>query len=346
MPASSPLPVKHWPAGTPRPEVAPADAAACPGLRVVSATASELGESPVWDVPSQSLLWVDIAGRKLHCLHAPTGEQRDWSLPEEPGCIGLVAQEPGSGSAPAGIPRAVVAALRSGFHRFDLESGSLLRLSEPLFDTTRYRFNDGTVDPAGRFWAGTLFEPKGEASGGLYCLERGHSRTVTGPGAAAAPWRDWGVATSNGLAFSPDARVLYHSDTPAHAVYAYDFDVADGGIANRRTWWQAAADRDAPDYGGRPDGAAMDSDGCYWSAQYEGGRVLQISPQGRILRTLLLPVRCPTMVAFGGDDLRTLYITSAREGRPQSELQALPLSGRVLAVKVDAQGLPAYRYRP
>ena len=345
MPASSLPPVKHWPAGTPRPEVAPADAPACPGLRVVSAGASALGESPVWDAASRSLLWVDIAGRQLHCLHTPSGEQRDWVLPEEPGCIGLVAEDGTSDNAARTCPRSVVMALRSGFHRFDLDRAALERLSGPLFDTSRYRFNDGAVDPHGRFWAGTLFEPKGEASAGLYCLDRGLARAVSGPGAAAPPWRDWGVTTSNGLAFSPDARIMYHSDTPAHVVYAHDFDVADGSIANRRIWWQARADRQAHDYGGRPDGAAVDADGCYWSAQYEGSRVLQLSPDGRILRALALPVRCPTMVAFGGPGLRTLYITSAREGRPVPELQALPLSGWVLALEVDAQGLPAGRYR-
>lgn len=318
----------------------------------MSATASELGESPVWDAASAALLWVDIAGSKLHCLKAASGEQRDWTLPEEPGCIGLVADDAANahgdraGDASAAWPASVVVALRSGFHCFDFERARLERLSEPLFDTSRYRFNDGTVDPSGRFWAGSLFEPKGEASAGLYCLERGRARAVTGPGASRRPWRDWGVATSNGLAVSPDGRILYQSDTPAHVVYAHDFDPAAGAIGNRRIWWQAASDRQAPDYGGRPDGAAVDSDGCYWSAQYEGGRVLQLSPDGQVLRVLPLPVRCPTMVAFGGPDLRTLYITSAREGRPEAELRACPLSGWVLALDVEAQGLPAGRYRP
>ena len=352
MPASWPPPVKRWPAGTPRPELAPADAAACPGLRVVSAGASELGESPVWDVASGTLLWVDIAGRKLHCLHAASGEQRDWPLPEEPGCIGLVADDartfldqPMTSPSPT-WPRSVVVALRSGFHRFDCRHASLERLSEPLFDTSRYRFNDGMVDPGGRFWAGSIFEPRGEASAGLYCLERGRARAVTGPGASRPPWRDWGVTTSNGLAVSPDGTILYQSDTPAHVVYAHDFDVATGSIDNRRIWWRAADDRQAADYGGRPDGAAIDRDGCYWSAQYEGGRVLQLSPDGPILRVLSLPVRCPTMVAFGGPQLRTLYITSAREGRSAAELRTLPLSGWVLALDIDAQGVPAARYRP
>ena len=319
---------------------------------MVSAGASELGESPVWDAASAALLWVDIAGRKLHCLHAASGEQRDWPLPEEPGCIGLVADDAStneSGPSPDLLPtwpRSVVVALRSGFHRFEFEHATLGRLSEPLFDTSRYRFNDGTVDPRGRFWAGSLFEPKGEASAGLYCLERGGARAVTGPGASRRPWRDWGVTTSNGLAVSPDGRILYQSDTPAHVVYAHDYDLAAGSIGSRRVWWRANADREAPDYGGRPDGAAIDRDGCYWSAQYEGGRVLQLSPDGRILHALSLPVRCPTMVAFGGPDLRTLYITSARQGRPEAELRAHPLSGWVFALEVEAQGMPAGRYRP
>src|SRR5690606_18409178 len=167
-------------------------------------------------------------------------------------------------------PTTLVVALRSGFHLLDLVGGALTRLTEPLFDTTRYRFNDGTVDPAGRFWAGTVFEPKHEASAGLYCLEGGEARAVTGPAAPAPPQRDWGVRTSNGLAFAPDGRTMYHADTPAHTVWACDFDPAAGAIASRRVFWRASPDRGSPGYGGRPDGAAVDSLGCYWSAQYEG----------------------------------------------------------------------------
>ena len=306
-------------------------------LRVVSDSASELGESPLWHAPSRSLSWIDITGRKVHCLHTVTGTQRSWPLPEEPGCIGLVAGEDDKET-----PGVVVIALRSGFHLFDLRRGKLQRLTDSLFDTGRYRFNDGKVDPAGRFWAGSLFEQKTEASAGLYCLERGRARAVTGAGATASPWRDWGVRTSNGLAFSPDGRILYHCDTPAHVVYAHDFDAGSGTIDNRRTWWRADDDRNA--YGGRPDGAAVDVDGCYWTAQYEGARVLQLSPHGEILRALAIPARCPTMVAFGGAGLRTLYVTSARHGRSVEELAAWPLGGFVFAVEVDVAGLPANAY--
>jgi sugar lactone lactonase YvrE len=208
------------------------------------------------------------------------------------------------------------------------------------------------VDPAGRFWAGSLIEQKKEASAeasakasaGLYCLERGQARAVTGAGAASPPWRDWGVRTANGLAFSPDGRIMYHCDTPAHTVYAYDYDAGNGAIDNRRIWWRTDDDKSSADYGGRPDGAAVDVDGCYWTAQYEGGRILQLSPDGRQLRALAVPARCPTMVTFGGADLRTLYITSARHGRPAGELKAWPHSGFVFAVPVAVAGLPANTY--
>lgn len=313
-------------------------------VRVVSRTASELGESPVWHAASSSLLWVDIAGRRLHCLSTAGGAQHSWSLPEEPGCLGLVEEGKAPPVAQQPYPSEVVVALRSGFHLMRLHDATLTRLTDPLFDTGRYRFNDGTVDPAGRFWAGSLCEQKTQGSAGLYCLDRGKARAVTGAGAASSPGREWGVTTSNGLAFAPDGRTMYHSDTPAHVVYAYDFDPADGSIANRRPWWRADPDKSAPDYGGRPDGAAVDVDGCYWTAQYEGARVLQLSPAGEVLRVLAVPARCPTMVAFGGADLKTLYITSARRGRPESELQAWPMSGSVFAVPLDVAGPPANEY--
>ncbi len=310
-------------------------------LLPVAGTASAFGESPLWHAPSQSLLWVDIAGHAIRCLDTKTGAVRAWTLPEEPGCIGLVA---GDDSAEA--PTALVVALRSGFHQIDLVGDMLTRLAGPLFDTSRYRFNDGTVDPGGRFWAGTVFEPKHEASAGLYCLERGQARAVTGPAAPASPQRDWGVRTSNGLAFAPDGRTMYHADTPAHTVWACDFDAGTGAVTARRVFWRTAADRDSQHYGGRPDGAAVDAQGCYWSAQFEGGRIARLSPAGELLETVEVPARCPTMVAFGGAELRTLYVTTARAGRSAQELAAWPESGSVFAAPVAVAGLPANRYRP
>ncbi|MCU7371240.1 SMP-30/gluconolactonase/LRE family protein [Paucibacter sp. O1-1] len=154
-----------------------------------------------------------------------------------------------------------------------------------------------------------------------------------------------GITASNGLAFSPDGRTLLWADTKAHAVSAFDVDGHDGSLSNRRVWRQFAlrdTARPITEYGGRPDGAAMDSAGGYWLALFEGQRLLRLDPQGHTLAELPLPVRCPTMPCFGGADLRTLYITSSREKRPADELAAQPLAGGVLQMRVEVPGLPAY----
>jgi sugar lactone lactonase YvrE len=319
-------------------DIAPAEVAP---LAPVAGTTSELGECPLWHAASRSLFWVDITGRAIRRLDTRTGAVRHWAMPEEPGCIGLVADDAGDAA-----PDRLVVALRSGFHLLGLDGDDLSRLTGPLFDTSRFRFNDGAVDPAGRFWAGSVYEPKDSASAGLYCLERGTARAMTGPDAPSAPHRDWGVRTSNGLAFAPDGRTLYHADTPAHTVWACDFDPRTGSIGRRRVFWRAAPDRGAPDYGGRPDGAAVDAQGCYWSAQYEGGRIVRLSPAGEVVQSVPVPARCPTMVAFGGPDLSTLYVTTARGGRTAQELARWPDSGCVFAARTSVAGLPAHAYRP
>jgi sugar lactone lactonase YvrE len=153
----------------------------------------------------------------------------------------------------------------------------------------------------------------------------------------------------NGLAWSPDGRTLYWSDTYAHVVRAFDFDGDDGTLSGRRSFAQFAprpADGNLAGYGGRPDGAAVDAEGAYWVAMFEGQRLLRLAPDGSVLREIVLPVRCPTMPCFGGDDLRTLYLTTARENRPAAELAAQPWAGCVLQMRVDVPGLPVNRALP
>ena len=154
-----------------------------------------------------------------------------------------------------------------------------------------------------------------------------------------------GISASNGLAFSPDGRTLYWADTKAHVVRALDVDPLDGSLSRQRVFAQFAL-RDAAQpleaYGGRPDGAAVDSEGAYWVAMFEGQRLLRLAPDGTQLAELRLPVRCPTLPCFGGADLRTLYITTARDKRPDDELAAQPLAGCVLQLRVDVPGLPAH----
>jgi sugar lactone lactonase YvrE len=222
--------------------------------------------------------------------------------------------------------------MRSGIWRLDAGGAKAERLASNPEDTAWSRFNDGRTDPAGRFLAGTMDEPKAGARGHLYRFDR---RGLT-------PLVD-GVTTSNGLAFSPDGRTMYHADTPRFTVWAYDYDTATGTAENRRafvTLDPAASDR------ARPDGAAVDADGCYWIALYEGGRIHRYDPAGALMAAYPVPARCPTMPAFGGPDLRTLFVTTARAGRPDDELAALTHSGSLFAMPVDVAGLPSPDFDP
>jgi sugar lactone lactonase YvrE len=289
-------------------------------IQTAFATPSLLGECPVWQEEEAALYWIDIVGQGVHRLDPATGAHASWELPSEPGCLACTND------------RRLIVAMRTAVVFLDPRSGAITPVAEAPYDVKRMRFNDGRCDAAGRFWAGTLYEPRDLPAGSLFCVERGRLRNAGNP-----------VTVSNGLAFSPDNRTLYHADTTAHRIMAYDFNVATGEIGEGRLFHQFSADREH-DYGGRPDGAAVDVEGAYWCAMYEGGRLLRISSEGTILREIRLPVRCPTMIAFGAADLRTLYITTSRNNRPPQELQQYPLSGCVLSVRVDVPGCagPAY----
>jgi sugar lactone lactonase YvrE len=283
-------------------------------------TPMQLGESPLWHPEEQCLYWIDIEGRAVHRLHTASGEHRKWDMPAEPGCIAWCA----SGG--------MIVPLRSGIMHLDTDSGALTQLAAPPYDTSLERFNDGGCDAAGRFWMGTIYEPRDRQDAALYSMQRG---ALHDSGLRAT--------VSNGLAFSPDNATLYHADTTAHRITAYEYDLESGSVGAGKLLRQFSKERNA-DYGGRPDGAAVDSEGNYWCAMYEGSRVLKLSPRGDILREIRLPLRCPTMPAFGGPDLRTLYITSVRAKRPADEIAAFPLSGCVLSLQVDVPGQRAYPY--
>jgi len=282
---------------------------------------SLLGESPLWHPSEQVLYWCDIPGHKLNRFDPVSGAHRQWRFDTDVACC---APLPDGG---------LVLALRRGLVRFDPVTGASTALAEAPYDTARERFNDGKADPQGRFWVGTIYEPREPARAALYRFAAGRLDKIAGD-----------VTVSNGLAWSPDARTMYWADTMAHAVYALDFDVSDGSVSPRRVFVQFPArgpDQALAAYGGRPDGAAVDAEGGYWVAMFEGARVLRFAPDGRQTREIALPVRCPTMPCFGGPDLKTLYITTAREKRPPDELAREPLAGCVLQLRIDVPGLPA-----
>jgi sugar lactone lactonase YvrE len=293
-------------------------------IKVVYDAAMAVGECPLWHHGEASLYWVDIDGFTVHRLHPASGEHREWRMETEPSALAIHA---GGG---------MVVALRSGIVHLDTGSGAVTPMVAAPYATTTTRFNDGRVDPAGRFWAGTLYEPRDKPAADMYCLDRGRLRLA---------WSG-GMTVSNGLAFSPDGRWMYHADTTSHRIDRYQFDVATGAVAHPQRFQQFSTDKAASGYGGRPDGAAVDSEGAYWCAMFEGGRILRFAPGGELLREIKVPLRCPTMVAFGGDDLRTLYITSASHKRPPEERAQYPLTGRVLSLRVDVAGLPEPEYQP
>jgi sugar lactone lactonase YvrE len=266
----------------------------------------QLAESPVWLEQSKRLLFVDITGRRMFKFD-PNSQGLETCVIEED--VGCVAPEMNGG---------FVAGLRSGLWMLDEQGRKQRLLAANPEDSKVSRFNDGRVDPSGRFLAGTVDEAKAGRAG-LYRYDKFGLIKLAG-----------GLLTSNGLAFSPDGRTLYHSDTPRFLVNRYDYDCASGAASNRRVFVQlkpTATDR------GRPDGAAVDAEGCYWTALYEGGRVQRYDPNGKLMAEIPVPARCPTMPAFGGADLKTLFVTTARD--------AGGAGGGVYSMQVDAAGLPA-----
>lgn len=281
---------------------------------------AELGECPIWSQDEQALYFVDIKGKALHRFEPATAEHRAVSMPEEIGCIGF-CKEGG-----------FIAGFRSGLWLLDAQGRREAKLADNPEDQRTSRFNDGRIDPAGRFLAGTIDEPKEGGKAHLYRYDRRGLVALAG-----------GLLTSNGVAFSPDGHTLYHADTPTFTVWHYAYDPATGEATDKTLFMRLQpTDTDR----GRPDGAAVDAEGCYWTALYEGGRVQRYAPDGTLLAEYPVPARCPTMVCFGGPDLRTLYVTSARSGRPERELAALPHSGSLFAMPVNVPGLPEYRFEP
>jgi sugar lactone lactonase YvrE len=284
-------------------------------IAALSSHTCRLGESPLWHPTEQVLYAVDIPGREVLRFRPGQATPERWAQDAEPSCV--AACEGGG----------LLLTRRDGLWHWN--EGALSCIAPPPYDPARVRFNDGKVDPAGRFWVGGISDAR-EPEAALYAWAQG-----------AFTAKVEGLAVSNGLAWSPDGRRMHWSDTKAHCIYVADFDPPTGTLAAPRTFAAFAPRQAGQPYGGRPDGAAMDAEGCYWVAMFEGGCLLRLSPTGELLTRLELPALCPTMPTFGGADLRTLFITTARDGRPAEELASRPLSGCVLQVRVDVPGLPA-----
>jgi sugar lactone lactonase YvrE len=289
-------------------------------VKVAVASASLGGESPVWHPREQVLYYCDIPGHKLQRFDPSTGELQHWDFDTDVACL-----------APK-LDGSLLVAMRDGLWHFDPSSGQRELVAQAPYDPKIERFNDGKCDPQGRFWVGTIYEPRDHPNATLNCFEQGRLQRKLG-----------GITNLNGLAWSPSGRTMHWSDTKAHTIFAAEFDPSNGELSQPRVFasFQLKETGQSLDtYGGRPDGAAMDVEGCYWAAMYEGQRLVRISPSGQVVGEVALPVRCPTMPCFGGPDLKTLYITTSRENRPATELIEQPYAGCVLSVEMDVPGLP------
>lgn len=275
-----------------------------------------LPECPTWDAQEQALYWADILEQEIHRYQPQSGEHRVWQFPEEVGCFAL--REKGG----------FIVALRSGIWLAD-ERGILgQKVCDNPNNPALARFNDGGTDHDGRFYAGTFWAP-GDYKGAL--LVR-----VDNDLSAHVIQSD--IHGANGLAFSPDKRWMYTSDTPKGVIYRTPLDEL--GEPGKREIFKTFGEGE-----GIADGAALDVEGCYWTAMYDGHRIARFSPDGEQLEEYRLPVRCPTMVCFGGPEMKTIYITSTRENMDLEELAKFPLSGALFTLEVSVAGLPKPRFK-
>jgi sugar lactone lactonase YvrE len=276
------------------------------------------GESPLWSAREEALYWVDIPAGVVYRWKPATNDKRTWQLPTDVGSIGL--REQGG----------LVVAMRSGFHLFDTQTDALTFLCNPEPAIRTNRLNDGKVSPEGRFWAGTMDErPHKEPVASLYRLGIDHRCTRM-----AAD-----IKVSNGLAWSPDGRTLYHSDSRGGAIFRYAYEPETGAIGRRELFVEVL-----PQWG-RPDGGATDEEGCYWGCGISGGRINRFSPSGKLIGYVEMPITHPTMPCFGGPDGRTMYVTSLRETLTPVELAKTPQAGGVFMLEPGVRGAPAAYYK-
>lgn len=269
-----------------------------------------LGEGPVWDARRGRLQWVDCDQKILFGLDPTTGAVSRTGLPHFPGSYAFRRRG------------GLVMAYRNQLVLMDEDGSNAQPVETPGVDFGVERFNDGACDRRGRFWIGTMDRKLKAPVGNLFRLDPDLTFTQI----------ESGLTASNGIAFSPDDRTMYHTDTGAARIYAYDFDLDSGAVTSRRVFAEFTH--------GRPDGCTVDAEGHLWVAAINGGEVVRIDPEGRRVDAIALPVSRPTSTMFGGADLRTLYITTMRFGLTPEEQVAQPHAGCLFAADVDVPGLP------
>lgn len=275
-----------------------------------------LGEGPLWSVKEQALYWVDILNHRLHRYTAE--EQRSWRFDQEISAVSERANTDG-----------LIITQRHGFASFNPENEELTPLVQVEPDISGNRFNDGTCDREGRFWAGTMDFDGKQATGSLYRLSPDLECSRI----------DTGYVVSNGPAWSSDYRTMYHNDSVNGRVFAFDFDPESGTVGNKRLFLQFTEEE------GSPDGMCTDAEGGLWIAHWGASRVTRHDPEGNVLRTISLPCSQVTSCTFGGPDFTTLYITTAATGLSERQLEREPQAGGLFALDMEIAGVPANLFR-
>lgn len=277
---------------------------------------ADLGEAPSWDADARLLIWVDITNGLVHRFDPVAA--RDEVLE-----IG----QPLGAAVPTSSGRLALAT-SDGFSLLDPATGRLEPVADVEAEAPETMMNDGKVDPAGRFWAGTKDVEGQRTLGSLYRLDADRllTKVLTD------------VTISNGLGWSPDPRTMYYIDSATHGIDVFDFEAEFGSVSNRRRLVEFPAPW------GLPDGMTVDEEGFLWVAFWTGSALRRIAPDGRVTSTIELPVSLVTSCAFGGDDLSDLYVTSARNSLSDAQLGTQPFAGGLFRLRPGVRGLPSHPF--
>lgn len=286
-----------------------------------------LGECILAQPGTTFIWWTDIQNCQLYRYNWKTKEILQWTTFERLCAFGFVEPERGVTEPPVQL----IAAFESGFALYKPETGQVEWLAQPEAHLPCNRFNDGRVDRQGRFWAGCMVEDTAMNASkatlaGLYRFDQGVSNKMAD-----------GINISNSICWSLDSKTMYFADSVKHSIYAYDFDKLNGNISNRREFARTCD-------GASPDGSVVDAEGYLWNAQWNGSQIVRYAPNGHIDFVLPLPVSQPTCLAFGGEDMSTLFVSSAREGLSAEELERQPMAGNVLIYKTEFCGVNEQKY--
>jgi sugar lactone lactonase YvrE len=292
-----------------------------PDVAPVGESKAVLGEGAYWSAEDDALLWVDILGKKVLRTRAADARTEEWSFPEQTAFV----QPASDGSWLVGQERGIV--------RLDPATGSTEAFLPVEPDDPTTRTNDAACDRQGRLFVGTMRIPDFglEPVGSLYRVA----------GRDAATTIDAGLYIPNGIAFSPEGDTAYWADTymTRRQIWRARYEAATGRVHEKQPFVQLAEEL------GRPDGAAVDADGCYWVAAVWGWQLLRYTPAGELDLAIRLPVQRPTKLAFGGSDLKTIYVTSISDGLSDDAPRTQPLAGRLLALDIGIQGLPPTTFK-